>query len=336
MLDAVEEMKSGAIGAAALEPKVEEARARAAGLLGCGVDEVFFPRNTSEGLSVLAKGLEWKHGDSVIVPRMEFPSNVYPWTALASRGVEVRFAGSVARVDIEEILALVDSTTRLASVSWVQFTTGQRLPLAELGGELRRKGVLFAVDAIQGLGALSLDVREAKVDFLAAGGHKWLLSPEGTAVAYASKDLIERLEPLALGWGSVDPTQGYLDHRLVLREGARRYEAGSLNAVGLCGLGESLALLEEVGPAEVESSIKELTDALAEGLRSRGYEVASPRAGKEWSGIVSFRGKGEPEKLARHLRERRIRVVSREGLVRASPHYYNTVEEVGTFLEELP
>ena len=190
MSEAVEEMKLGVEGAGLLAGRIEKARKRAAGMLGCDAEEVWFPRNTSEGMSLLAKGLPWKRGDSVVVPRMEFPSNVYPWTALASQGVgvgvEVRFAGSKERVETEDILALVDGSTRVVSVSWVQFTTGQRLPLAELGGELRRRGVLLAVDAIQGLGALALDVREARVDFLAAGGHKWLLSPEGTAVAYAS------------------------------------------------------------------------------------------------------------------------------------------------------
>lgn len=133
----------------------------------------------------------------------------------------------------------------------------------------------------------------------------------------------------------MSPSQGYLDHRLIFREGARRYEAGSLNAVGLCGLGASLALLEEPGPAEIESRIKGLTDVLAEGLRSRGCEVVSPRAGKEWSGIVSFRARGEPGELVGRLRERGIYVVSREGLVRTSPHYYNTRGEVRTFLEVL-
>ena len=336
MAEAAEMMKSGAAGAHALTRRIEQARERASRLLKCSADEVFFPGNTSEGLSVLAKGLRWKRGDSVVLPRMEFPSNVYPWMALASRGVEMRFAGTRERVETGEILGLIDQSTRVVSVSWVQFATGQKLPLSELGRELKELGVLFAVDAIQGLGVLEIDVREARVDFLAAGGHKWLLSPEGTAVAYVSGDLLDRVEPLSLGWGSVDESQGYLDHRLVLRDGARRYEAGTLNAIGLCGMSESLALLEEAGIANVESTVKDLTDLMAEGLRSRGYEVVSPREKDEWSGIVSFRAKADPENLVRHLRERGLYVVCREGLVRASPHFYNTEEDARVFLEQLP
>jgi hypothetical protein len=116
--------------------------------------EVAFLANTSDGLSVVAAGLDWREGDNVVGANCEFPSNVYPWMRLASHGVELRMAEERdGRVDPDQLLALVDERTRVVALSWVQFASGFRSDLGRIGRACASRGVLFVVDAIQGLGA---------------------------------------------------------------------------------------------------------------------------------------------------------------------------------------
>ncbi len=180
--------ESGAFNYTSWTKRVEEIRRKSAALIGAESEEVAFVRNTSHGISIVAQGLDWKEGDNLIVYEKEFPSNIYPWLNLKERGVEVRFISSPnERILIEDIEGLIDSRTRLITLSSVQFSSGFRVDLKSVGELCRRKGVLFFVDAIQSLGVVPMDVEEFHVDFLAADGHKWLLSPEGTGIFYCRR-----------------------------------------------------------------------------------------------------------------------------------------------------
>ena len=160
--------------------------------------------NTSTALSLVAEGLDWQPGDNVVGAALEFPSNVYPWMGLASRGVEYRRVEERdGRIDPDEILALLDSRTRMLALSWVQYASGFRSDLARLGRACRERGILFVVDVIQGLGALPLDVEADFVDVAAASAHKWLLGPEGIGLLYVSDRVVERLRPARSGWRSM-------------------------------------------------------------------------------------------------------------------------------------
>src|SRR5581483_10870955 len=135
-------------------------------------DDVCFVPNTTAGIGLVAEGFPWKPGDNVVLAAEEYPSNQYPWLNLADRGVEVRPVPSRGgRVEIDDVRAAMDGRTRVLTASFVQFASGFRADLDALGSLCRERGVLFFVDAIQGLGVFPLDVSRTPIDFLAADGH---------------------------------------------------------------------------------------------------------------------------------------------------------------------
>jgi cysteine desulfurase/selenocysteine lyase len=321
--------------------RMEEAdrvRGLAARLLGAReVHEVAFVENTSSALSLVAEGLDWRPGDNVVGAALEFPSNVYPWMGLASRGVEYRRVEERGgRIDPDEILALIDSRTRMLALSWVQYASGFRSDLARLGRACRERGVLFVVDVIQGLGALPLDVEADFVDVAAASAHKWLLGPEGIALLYVSDRVVERLRPARSGWRSMrDPFQ-WTAYDLTWNQGARRFESGTLNAYGIVALGGSLEVLLAVGAEQIEPRVLALADLAARGLEELGFSVVSSRRRGETSGIVTAVPPGRnAQDLIKPLDRRGIVVAARAGRLRIAPHFYNTADEIERCLGEL-
>ncbi len=268
---------------------------------------------------------------------LEFPSNVYPWMGLASRGVEYRQVEERdGRIDPDEILARIDSRTRMLALSWVQYASGFRSDLARLGRACRERGVLFVVDVIQGLGALALDVEADFVDVAAASAHKWLLGPEGIALLYVSDRVVERLRPARSGWRSMrDPFQ-WTAYDLTWNEGARRFESGTLNAYGIVALGGSLEVLLKAGAEEIEPRVLALADLAARGLKDLGFSVVSSRRRGETSGIVTAVPPGRSaQDLIKPLDQRGIVVAARAGRLRIAPHFYNTADEIERCLAEL-
>jgi selenocysteine lyase/cysteine desulfurase len=320
------------------DAEVERVRGRAARLLGSGADEIAFAKNTSEGLGLVAAGLDWQRGDRVITCDLEYPSNVYPWWSLRPRGVEtVMLPGRDGRLPLESVEeALRHPRARLLSLSSVEFGSGARNDLPALGRLCRERGVLFCVDAIQSLGCFPLDVAECHVDFLAADGHKWLLSVEGCGLFFCRRALLGRLEPRVIGWRSVTNNLDFDRYHLELQPGAGRFEEGTPNTPGIFALGAAIDLLLELGVDEIGRRVLELTDLLCQGLEARGAKIASPRAPGQASGIVAFRFRDEaPAQTAARLRAAGVFVVARRGCVRASPHFYNSPEDLDRLLRAL-
>jgi len=316
----------------------DKVRGLAARLVGADKSEIAFVKNTSTGISMVAEGLDWRQGDNVIIPDTEFPANVYPWLNLKRKGVEVRMVKTDAgRFYPEAFEALIDERTRLISVSWVEFSTGFKNDLKALGDISRKRNVLLCVDAIQGLGVLDMDVKEWGIDFLAADGHKWLLAPEGIGILYVSKDVIDNLHPVFVGWNSVEDAVDYLPYHFEkLKKNTLKFEEGSPNLLGTFALGASLELLLDTGIKVIETRVINLTDQLVEGLKEHGYRILSPRGEGEKSGIIVFTGGQRDEDLHNHLGKNKIFCALRGGGIRLSPHFYNTKEEVAKFLKILP
>lgn len=317
---------------------VEKTRALAARLINCHPEEIAFTKNTSEGMSFVANGLPWQAGDNIVITQVEFPANVYPWLNLQHKGVGVRFVQEVeGRIPLEGILREVDDRTRVISISFVEFSSGFRNDLEGIGRLCREKDIVFAVDGIQGLGALRLDVRDSGIDFLAADGHKWLMAPEGAGLFYARKEAMDGLSLAEVGWASVVDKEDFLNYNFTLRPDATRFECGSLSTVCIYGLRGALELLLETGIDVIEKRVLGLTGFLCEGLVKKGYEVFSSRREKESSGIVSFYStRHSNHGIYKELRQKGIIVSLREGRIRASPHFYNTEEEIGRLLKALP
>lgn len=317
----------------------DRVRAQVAALIHAEPDEVTFAKNTSEGISFVANGLSWQHGDNVVTSNVEFPANMYPWQALRERGVQVRMVMEEdGRVPLERLIETIDSRTRVVAISSVQFVSGFRTDLTTLGEYCQSKGVLFCVDAIQSLGVFPIDVRAMKIDFLAADGHKWLCAPEGSGIFYVRKELQGHLRPTTIGWMSMKDPNNFGKYQFEFADSAKRFDSGSYNLVGIFALGGALELVEEIGVEAIGSRVIQLTDRLVTGLRDKGYRVVSSRAPTEASGVVAFNSTlHDHDEVQRHLQnEHRIVIAVRSGRLRASPHFYNSDGEIDQLLEALP
>lgn len=311
-----------------------------------GPDEIAHVKNTAEGLSIVAHSIDWKPGDRIVTAAGEYPANVYPWMEQSrAHGVElvmvpeITDAGGRRFVPLDELLKeAAHPRTRIVTLSHVEFGTGQRHDLARIGAFCRANGKLFCVDAIQSLGAVPVDVQAMNIDFLATGGQKWLLGPEGSAFFYCRRDLIAQTRPLIIGAVNVVNFMNFGEYDYTLQPTAGRFESGTYNIAGLWGCQAAMKLLLVAGPASVAARIKQLTDRLCDKLAAKGYTVVSPRTGDQWSGIVSFTSSSHDHNaIAKTLRkEHKTEVVVRNGRLRASPHFYMTEAQIDRLVEHLP
>jgi selenocysteine lyase/cysteine desulfurase len=314
-------------------------RKKMAVLLNASPEEIAFIGNTVQGINLVANGIRWRAGENIVAADIEFPANVYHWQYLERRGVETRLVPTRdGRVELAELFAAVDHHTRLIALSYVQFLSGFRLAVQRVGEFCRDRGIYFFLDAIQGLGAMHLDVQHVPVDFLAAGGHKWLLGPTGTGVFYCRRAVLDDLEVSSIGHGSMVPRQEFLPYQLNLRPEAARFEGGARNSLGIVGLEASVDLLLQAGTGRIEAHILSLHDRLLEALQRRGYRIYSPHAHRaERSGIVSFASpRHAPEMLLEHLKQQGIVLTARSGWLRVAPHFYNTEDDIERLLAALP
>jgi cysteine desulfurase/selenocysteine lyase len=312
--------------------QIVEVRRACARLINAEPDEIAFVKSTSHGLSIVAQGLDWSPGDNVLIYEKEFPSNLYPWLNLRSKGVEIRIIPSRdGWIVLEDIARLMDSRTRLLAISSVQFSNGFRIDLQKIGSLCRENKVLLCVDAIQSLGMVPMDVKAFHVDFLAADAHKWLLGPEGIGIFYCRNDLAAQLSPPLIGWKSVQNELAFDRPDFFLKADALRFEEGSMNLLGIFGLGATLALLLEVGIEQIEQRVLDLGDLVLREAEKRGYRALTPSARHERGGNITFSGNFDPARMRDALREKKIMVNARGGGIRVSPHFYNTEEEILTF-----
>ncbi|HET8799430.1 MAG TPA: aminotransferase class V-fold PLP-dependent enzyme [Thermoanaerobaculia bacterium] len=308
----------------------ERLREAAARLLGAQPAEIAFLKNTSEGLSFVAEGLAWREGENVVATAMEFPSNWAPWKRLARRGVETRVAKSAT---VEEIAPRIDARTRIVTVSSVAFHNGFTADLEAIGALCEERGVLFCVDAIQSVGMLPIDVRRAKIHFLAADGHKWMCGPEGAALFFIAQEKLDALQVLENGWTNVDRKGRFLDCGLEWLPDARRFEAGSLNTNGIHGLRAAIELLLETGIDAIAQRVLAIANRLADGIENAGWALGTPRPIRSAivAAIPPVLENRDPKSLLwyhRRLEENGIVCAPREGFLRFSPHFYNDEDEV--------
>jgi selenocysteine lyase/cysteine desulfurase len=318
----------------------ERARKLAAEMIGAQAHQVAFMRNTSDALSTVANGLRWREGENVVTFRREFPSNVYPWLRLREAfKTEVRFCEERdGRVDVDELIGLIDSKTRIVAISHVQYGSGFRADLERIGRAARLNDALLVVDVIQAMGALPINVEAELIDAAAGACHKWLLAPEGIGLLYLSDRARERIEPTLVGWMSVPDPEDYGNFEQEWTRGALAWETGTAPTALIHGLETSLTLLQETGIERIAAHLNELTDYLCENLRSRDYKIVSSRRAGEKSQIVCIKPQGEwsPMALYSHLKNQGIIAAPRGMRLRISPHLYNTAEDMDALVNALP
>jgi cysteine desulfurase / selenocysteine lyase len=309
--------------------ELERTRKKFAQLINADIDEVAFIKNTSEGISIVANGFDWQLGDNVVIPDIEFPANVYPWWNLKQRGVETRMVKSVeGRVLFDDLTKQVDDRTRILSISSVECNSGFRSDLNRIGAFCKEKGVLFFVDAIQSLGVIPMDVKKDHIDFLSADGHKWMLSVEGLGGFYISKEVVDRIRPVTMGWGNVVNAANFMDYDFTLKEDAKKFEEGTPNTMSIYAFGAALDLLLEVGIQNIEKRVMHLGDCIITELNRRGIKIYSSTFSEERSGNISFTLDKDVDPLYSYMMENKVKLTVRDGLVRFSPHFYNNEDEI--------
>ena len=321
---------------------LRDTRQLAANLLGAELREIALVGPTSLGLSFIAQGIDWQPGDNIIVHGDDYPSNVYPWMALAKKGVELKRLEPSApgRIEPEDVFELIDSRTRMAALASCHYVSGYRIDIGAIGRELRSRGILFCVDGIQTVGAFPTPVEH--VDFLAADAHKWMLGPCSAGILYVKHEMQDRLKPVVQGWHNLSCPDFIAQETLDYKPDARRYEAGTANLLGIVGHHASLQLLDALGLAKIAADLLAKRRRLVPELLAKGCDVLHadvPEANA--SGIVAFSKPGEDmAALQARLGQAGVTVslrVMRDGskLIRLSPHFYNTPAELYRLLEAL-
>ncbi len=322
-----------------------EARGRLRGLLGqligASGDEVALLGNTSQALSIVACEFPWCPGDGLVLVRGEFPGNVLPWLYAARR-----FGLTVHWLEVADVLEqneafrqVMAQQPRLLAISWVQYQTGLAQSLEALSQLRTTYGIQICLDAIQGLGPLTMNLAETPLDYVACGGHKWLLSPEGTGFLYVHPQRMAELQPTWVSWISQEDASsflflgsGYVDYDAPLKTSARRFETATLNAIGLAGMEASIALMLEVGPSEISHRVLALADRCRQGLAALGLPVvAAARSGNACVPLPAER----LHQCIRALDPHGIIVSTPDGHLRASPHFYNEPGDIDRYLERL-
>jgi cysteine desulfurase/selenocysteine lyase len=322
--------------------QIQDARALAARLIQAQPEEIAFVGPTSLALSFVASGLPLRKGDNILIYFDDYPSNVYPWMALAEKGVEVRLLNvrEYGRIRSIDVLGQCDEQTRLVALASNHFVAGYRLDIATIGKALRLRNILFCVDGIQTVGAFPTAAEH--IDFMAADAHKWLLGPCGAGIFYVRKSLQEKLRPTVFGWHNVRCPNFVAQEQLVFPNDARRYEAGSACLMGFVGLKAALELLLEIGVDNIAARLLTLRAQLIPALQAKGWTVLQPDApAQNASGIVTFyRPETDMAAIHQQLRAAHIETSLRadragQQYLRVSPHFYNTDEEIQRLLEKL-
>lgn len=318
-----------------LFPVLQRARENAARLIGAAPASIALVTNTSHGVNIAARTLPFGPGDVILSTDGEFPANVYPWMAAArARGAEFRLLPLAGRLpDEAALMRTIETDPRVKGValSWVSYWSGHRFDVAEIGSACRKRGIWFFVDAIQGVGAVELDVVAANIDVLSCGAQKWLLSPWGTGFAYVRPELIAQLEPAEVGWMAQPVNSDFrslLAYDATWHADARRFEVVTLDFVHFAAMAESVGLFLELGVDQVASRVRALADQIVDAACTMdGVECVTPPDAARRAGVLALKV-ADPDAVSRRLRDARIYHAVREGCVRIAPHFYNTESEI--------
>ncbi|TMC45166.1 MAG: aminotransferase class V-fold PLP-dependent enzyme [Chloroflexi bacterium] len=308
----------------------EKLRTDIANVLGAKHDdEIAIEPNVSAGLVGIASTFDYTKRPKVVISDLDFPTDGHAFLAVAPRGAQVEFVRSPdrVRVPLELFERAVDERTAAVCTGHVYFTSGWRQDVERLAEICHRKGAALVVDAYQSIGAFPFDVDISGVDYLVGGTLKWLMGGPGIAFLYARREVAERAQPSAVGWwGVADPFAFDVEH-LRPGEGARRFEYGTPGVAAIYAARAGIELLNEIGIETVRERHQLLSQRLVDGAREQGWKVRCPTDARERTAIVTLEHP-DPESAVTSLRAAGVICDNRPGLIRLSPHYFNTLEEM--------
>ena len=316
------------------------ARALVAQMINARPEQVAFTRNTSDGVASIANGIAWQKGDNIVSFEREFPANFYPWRRIRDvYGVELRLVPEFdGRIDLDELIALIDQNTKVVTISSVQFGSGFRADLERIGRAARAVDALFCVDMIQGLGAHGYDFPAQFVDAASGASHKWLCAPEGCGILYLSDRARDRVDPTLTGWISVETPWDFGNREQAFKPNALAWESGTGASSLFYGLEQSLKLLTETGLDSIDNYLDNLSDSLCDGLAGKDYDIVSSRKPGEKSAIVCIKHRDglDSNEISRKLEAENVIVSARGDRVRIATHFYNDQSDIDRLIAALP
>jgi selenocysteine lyase/cysteine desulfurase len=287
----------------------------------------------------------------VVLPDSEYPANVVPWARLADRGVRLKIVKSIGgELPLESYRDAVDDSTRVVTVSHVEFGNGFLNDIAALSELAHRHGALLFVDAAQSLGLIHTRVAKLGIDGLSSCGYKWLCGPGGTGMMYARRDLIPDISPAYAGFESMPPDRFRKWFGAISRDGwraelqyplsslANRFEFGEHCTILLMGFTRSLEYLLDHGTRRIEKRARGLADYLISRLEECGMDLVTPADPEKRAGIITFHTReyaGGNRALTAELATRGILVSPRIGGIRASCHFFNDAGDVDSLVDQI-
>ncbi|MCX7959645.1 MAG: aminotransferase class V-fold PLP-dependent enzyme [Deltaproteobacteria bacterium] len=318
--------------------QVEKTREMYARLINAEPEEIAFIKSTSQAISIICKGMKFRKGEKILTADVEFPANIYPWMAMTPKGVEIKFVGAKdGRIDPRDIEKSIDAKTKIVALSLVEYGSGFRNYVEEIGEICKKKGIFFYLDGIQGIGAIPVDVKKFNVDFMSTAASKWLFGPHGVAILYIRKDIINEIGYEEVSWRSVIEEESRKNFRMDTKAFARKFEGDNANFSGIIGFGAALKFREGIGNNVIYRLLSKNVDLIFEELKRRKYLIFGPVSSSERAGIISVtHPEFSCEELVARLLAENIIVSIRNNHLRISPHFYQTEEEIEFLFEVLP
>lgn len=325
-----------------LKEKLFGIRKSLASLIRCKPEEIIFTQSTTDGVNMVSNGLSLDSNSNIIIRGMhhEHHANLYPWLVL-SKKISLRSLSIDQNgfFDMKELQNLVDKNTKCVVLSHALYNTGAVLPVEEIGEYLEKNNVPYFIDTAQTVGCYGeYDFRKTRSDFMSFNGSKWLCGPMGTGIFYCKKESSNLLEPVSIGGESA---MVYDDTKLAFKDIPDKFQAGFRNYVGFVGLDTSIAYLQKFGLNQIRKKIIKLSNQLRDELsKISGVTMYGPEEPKKRTSIVSFSlDNFEPQMVCEILEKKKIIIAVREILdkkiLRASPHFFNSEEDIQKVVEEI-
>ncbi len=311
-------------------------RASLASMIHAEADDIALTTGASAGFAAVASGIEWKAGDEVMVARGEFPAHFATWLPYEHAGkMKLKTIDPAGRfITADDYAASITPKTRLVTASLVRFDNGARLDARRVADACHAAGALFLLDASQCAGALPIDVNAMGADFLVSSGYKWLLGPYGTGFFWARREWSDRLPAGPVYWQSLEGANkfhGLPLNELRVRAGARRWDMPETgNFINLAAFDASVGLVAKIGAEAIYSHAAGLCQFVADRLPMDRCVLASPgESGRRGQYIcIAARSPEKTIELHQKLKAEKVVVCLREGVLRISPHIYNTQSDI--------
>jgi cysteine desulfurase / selenocysteine lyase len=325
-----------------LKEKLNGIRKTIANVIRCKPEEIVFTQSTTDGVNIVSNGLSFESDSNIIIRGMhhEHHANLYPWLFL-SKKISLRSLNIDQNgfFNLKELHNLIDDKTKCVVLSHALYNTGAILPVEEIGEYLEKNNVPYFIDTAQTVGCLGeYDFRKTKSDFMSFNGSKWLCGPMGTGIFYCKKESSNLLEPVSIGGESA---MVYDDTNLAFKDIPDKFQTGFRNYVGFVGLESSIVYLQKFGLDQIRKKIIKLSNQMREELsKISGITLYGPEEQDKRTSIISFSVDNcEPQKVCESLEKKNIILAVREimdkKILRASPHFFNSEEEIQKVVEEI-